>query len=63
MHLDNAWYVAAWDHDVSRGPSARMLLGPSVDPNADNPTLQARNLLAIMIDAKPRANDTRRRAP
>ena len=33
-----------------------------IDLNADNPTIQARKLLAMMIDANQRADETRRRA-
>lgn len=63
MYLDNVRYVAASDHAVPRGPLARLLLDRSVKPNSDNPGIPARELFAMMIDAKPRANDTRRRVP
>jgi phenylpropionate dioxygenase-like ring-hydroxylating dioxygenase large terminal subunit len=30
MFIRNAWYVAAWDHEVTRAPLARTLLGDPI---------------------------------
>ena len=30
MYLDRAWYVAAWDHEITRVPLPRMVLGRPV---------------------------------
>ena len=30
MFIRNAWYVAAWDHEISRKPMARTILGDSI---------------------------------
>ena len=30
MYLRNAWYVAAWDHEIGREPLARLILDEPV---------------------------------